>query len=70
MSMMINTQSNTTSYQLTGLKPFTNYTVTVAGINSANTGPYSGELIIRTAEDSEYTLLIICNNPEPGLNQC
>ncbi len=52
--MTINTQSSATTHLITGLKAFTNYTFTVAGVNSVNTGPFSAaSRIIRTAEDSK-----------------
>ena len=52
--MTITTQSSATTHLITGLKPFTNYTFTIAGVNSANTGPFStASEIIRTAEDSK-----------------
>ncbi len=51
--MKINTKSSATTYLLTGLKPFTEYTFTVAGVNSVNRGPFSGSSeIIRTSEES------------------
>ncbi len=52
--MSTTTPSSATTHLITGLKPFTNYTFTVAGVNSANTGPFSmASEIIRTAEDSK-----------------
>ncbi len=52
--MTINTPSSATTHLITGLKPFTSYTFTVAGVNSVNTGPLStASEIIRTAEDSK-----------------
>ncbi len=52
--MTITTPSSATTHLITGLKPFTNYTFTVAGVNSVNTGPFSAaSRIIRTAEDSK-----------------
>ncbi len=52
--MTINTQSSATTHLITDLKPFTEYTFTVAGVNSANTGPFStASEIIRTDEDSK-----------------
>ncbi len=53
-NLTINTQSSATTHLITGLKPFTNYTFSVAGVNSVNTGPFSAaSRIIRTAEDSK-----------------
>ncbi len=52
--MTINTQSSATTHLITGLKAFTNYTFTVAGVNSANRGPSSAASeIIRTTENSK-----------------
>ncbi len=52
--MSINTQSSATTHLITGLKAFIEYTFTVAGVNSANTGPLSmASEIIRTAENSK-----------------
>ncbi len=52
--MTITTPSSATTHLITGLKPFTGYTFTVAGVNSVNRGPFSGSSeIIRTAEDSK-----------------
>ncbi len=51
--MTINTQSNATTHLITGLKPFTQHTFNVAGINSVGIGPFSGPSeIIRTSEES------------------
>ncbi len=64
-NILINTQSNATTHLITGLKPFTVYTFTVAGVNSVNTGPFSrASSIIRTSEDSKCFLscLILFSN--------
>ncbi len=53
-NITINSASNSTTHLITDLKPFTEYTFTVAGVNSVNTGPFSStSRIIRTAEDSK-----------------
>ena len=46
---------NTTGeeYELTGLTPFTNYSVQVAAVNAGGTGPYSSPLTVETLQDSE-----------------
>ncbi len=50
----INTQSSATTHLITGLKPLTEYTFTVAGVNSVGTGPFSrASDIIRTMENCE-----------------
>ncbi len=53
-NITITTTSSATTHLITDLKPFTNYTFTVAGVNSVSTGPFStASEIIRTAEDSK-----------------
>ena len=55
---LINTQSSATTHLITGLKPFTQYTFTVAGVNSVNTGPYSGASdIIQTTADGKFVIV-------------
>ena len=46
---------NTTdlTHMLTGLTPFTNYSVQVAAVNAGGTGPYSIALTVETLQDSE-----------------
>ncbi len=39
---------------ISGLTPFTNYTVSVRGVNSAGAGIYSAETVIRTGEVSKF----------------
>ncbi len=57
-NLLINTQSNATTHLITGLKPFTQYTFTAAGVNSVNNGPLSrASGIIRTSEDSKCFLM-------------
>ncbi len=51
-NITITTPSSATTHLITGLKPFTQYTFTVAGVNSFNAGPFSGANMIRTSEDS------------------
>ena len=38
---------------LTGLTPFTSYSVQVAAVNTGGTGPYSTALTVKTLQDSE-----------------
>ena len=52
-NIAINTQSNATTHLITGLKPFTQYTFTVAGVNSVSTGPFS--TASRSLRTSEYS---------------
>ena len=42
---------------LTGLTPYTNYTVTVRAYNDAGIGPTSNETIQQTVESGKYTLI-------------
>ena len=44
-------------YILTGLTPYTNYTVTVRAYNDAGIGPTSNETIQQTVESGKYTLI-------------
>ncbi len=55
-NITINTQSNATTHLITGLKPFTQYTFTVAGVNSVNSGPFSNRTIVVTAKEGEYNI--------------
>ncbi len=53
-NILINTQSNATTHLITGLKPFTQYTFTVAGVSSDGIGPFSNaSKFTRTAEDGK-----------------
>ena len=45
----INVASNARSAKLSGLSPSTLYTVQVAAVNGAGTGPYSTGMNIRTS---------------------
>ncbi len=53
-NISINTLSNATTHLITCLKPFTQFTFTVAGVNSVNTGPFSNKTIVVTAKEGEY----------------
>ncbi len=46
---------------ISGLTPFTNYTVSVRGVNIAGGGGYSREAVIRTDEAGECLKFIGCN---------
>ena len=41
------------THMLTGLTPFTSYSVQVAAVNAGGTGPYSTALTVETLQDSE-----------------
>ena len=55
-SEMIMTElfSNDTSHLLTGLVPFTEYSITVAGNTSAGRGEFTVPFIMQTLNDSEW----------------
>ena len=46
--------NNDTSHLLTGLAPFTNYNITVAGNTSAGQGEFTMPFIMRTLNNSEW----------------
>ena len=46
--------NNDTSQLLTGLVPFTEYSITVAGSTSAGPGEFTVPVIMRTLNDSEW----------------
>ncbi len=59
----ITTPSSATTHLITDLKPFTQYTFTVAGVSSVGTGSFSSaSLVTRTAEDSkQFTITYYIN---------
>ena len=46
-------------YMLTGLTPYTNYTVTVRAYNDAGIGPTSNEIIQQTIRSGKYILIFL-----------
>ena len=52
-AMTENTTDDTPSHIITGLTPFTNYTITVAAVNGAGLGNSSESVVLQTAESSE-----------------
>ncbi len=46
---------------ISSLTPFTNYTVSVGGVNIAGGGGYSREAVIRSDEAGECIKFIVCN---------
>ena len=46
---MINTVGDVREATITGLTPSTEYTVSVAAVNSQDTGPYSAGMMVETA---------------------
>ena len=45
-------------YVLTGLTPYTRYSIQVAAVNDGGTGPYSELLSMMTLQDGECTILV------------
>ena len=45
------------TYNASGLTPFTNYSFEVAGMNSADTGPFTATLFVVTDEDGEFVTI-------------
>ena len=52
-SIVNTTGEGSRQYVLTGLTPFTSYSVQVAAVNAGGTGPYSTALTVETLQDSE-----------------
>ena len=53
-SIVNTTGEGSRQYVLTGLTPFTNYSVQVAAVNDGGTGPYSTPFTTETLQDGEY----------------
>ena len=48
---------------LTGLTPFTNYSIQVAAVNEQDdVGPYSGPITVQTEEDSKMIIIYNCTD--------
>ena len=52
-SIVDTTGEGSRQHVLTGLTPFTSYSVQVAAVNAGGTGPYSTALTVETLQDSE-----------------
>ena len=52
-SIVNTTNEESRQHVLTGLTPFTNYSVQVAAVNDGGTGPYSTPLTVETLQDGE-----------------
>ena len=52
-SIVNTTGEGNRQHVLTGLTPFTNYSVQVAAVNDGGTGPYSTPLTVETLQDGE-----------------
>lgn len=50
----VNVSATDNSYAANGLKPYSNYTVTIAAINSAGFGPYNSGITKQTNEEGKY----------------
>ncbi len=56
-NITITSPSSATTHLISDLKPFTEYTFIVAGVNSVGTGPYSGSSrLIRTDGNSKLNV--------------
>ena len=61
-SQTITDSSSTITYTVEELIPFTEYSFTVAAVNSVGTGPFSEQpLTIKTPESSEFSLILTRN---------
>ena len=58
-SIVNTTGEGSRQHVLTGLTPFTNYSVRVAAVNDGGTGPYSTLLTVETLQDGEYICITI-----------
>ena len=56
-STVLNTNSSDLEFSITGLQPFTNYSVSVAAITIA-AGPASGVVEVRTNENGERNYIL------------
>ena len=54
-SIVNTTGEGSRQHVLTGLTPFTNYSVQVAAVNEGGTGPYSTPLTVETLQDVSVT---------------
>ena len=66
-AMMMRSGISERSFTADELRPFTNYTVQVRGVNSVDSGPYSDLIIITTAEAGNllYTyIMYVCITPQ------
>ena len=55
---MNTTGEESRQHVLTGLTPFTNYSLQVAAVNDGGTGPYDTTLTVETLQDGEIGVLI------------
>ena len=72
-AMMMRSGISERSFTADELRPFTNYTVQVRGVNSVDSGPYSDLIIITTAEAGNllytyimYVCITVFHSSAPG----
>ena len=58
----VDTSNNDTNYIITGLDPYTNYSITVLACTSNGCGDQSDVVIGTTAEEGDYKSCIDCHN--------
>ena len=56
---MMNVNSETTQYTISGLVAYVDYSVTVAAVNVNGTGPFSNPVVQRSGEDSELNIYLV-----------
>ena len=55
-----NISSSLQSFIASGLKPYANYSITIAAVNRAGVGPYSTSVIIETLQSGKFPFLLLC----------
>ena len=55
-----NTTNESTTFTLTDLEPFTNYTINVAAVNGVGVGNASNDITVQTAEGGQLILDFMC----------
>ena len=56
----ISTEASVTTLNITGLTPYTNYSITVAVVNSlGDMGPYSSPISVQTLEDCKFSRVFV-----------
>ena len=55
-----NTTNESTTFTLTDLEPFTNYTINVAAVNGVGVGNASNDITVQTAEGGQLILGFMC----------
>ena len=57
-----NTTNESTTFTLTDLEPFTNYTINVAAVNGVGVGNASNDITVLTAEGGQLILDFMCTS--------